>query len=502
MAAKWVYNIFDADWLWALHQKDDVYWQQNKHIVDHAWQRWKSGDGLEWLQIVARRIHPSDPLATEVLADITPFLHRNWKDETIQYQGWLLDVWAQALRIRLGRKEYSDAVALVAQHNGFSELQYSPYQTYPVKVYERVLQDALRWLVYVGEAEVARSVLSNAAKVPPTGFAHWKVLLATDWQSAVAANYSYSPEGEAFEGAHSVGLWYKMVNNVSMHELVRLSRDEQLAEEIRALLIRSALSRAILLGEPKSNIDDYAADAVVLNSGLAEALETAMEAEDIQAYTELFFFFPRLRPLPYLSYAYDGYLRYGSQQYNAEPRRIDIYNHNDNNWWCRVDQNRLGDAVFEAVEIRPNAYYRSRFSLFRGKLFKDSDALTQEINQYRDIQKKLIADHPYHSRVKRDETAALETIPSGPEYISQEAIKQAGGGLFGFWTRIDDTEKAAQQLHAAIRSTRYGCQRDGSHTIYSRKAYKILHEDYANTPWAHDTPYWFGCKHFRGGCPQ
>jgi hypothetical protein len=50
MQAKGAFNVIDNDWLWALHQPEVSYWQQNNRIVTHAWKRWQHGDGLEWLQ--------------------------------------------------------------------------------------------------------------------------------------------------------------------------------------------------------------------------------------------------------------------------------------------------------------------------------------------------------------------------------------------------------------------------------------------------------------------
>ena len=46
----------------------------------------------------------------------------------------------------------------------------------------------------------------------------------------------------------------------------------------------------------------------------------------------------------------------------------------------------------------------------------------------------------------------------------------------------------AADLKLAIRLTRYGCERNGSHAAYSRAAYERLHAFYADTVAAKATP--------------
>lgn len=48
-------------------------------------------------------------------------------------------------------------------------------------------------------------------------------------------------------------------------------------------------------------------------------------------------------------------------------------------------------------------------------------------------------------------------------------------------------------LHLAVRSTRYGCT-DNNTEKFSKQAFDILHKSYKNSPWAKQTPYWFGDK--------
>jgi hypothetical protein len=103
MQAKWAYNVFDKDWIWALHDQDNPYWGQNKNIVSHAWDKWSGGGGLEWLQIAVSRVHPEDPLSAEILEAAKPYFARNSSGETSEYKTWLHEVWKHSVRLRLAR---------------------------------------------------------------------------------------------------------------------------------------------------------------------------------------------------------------------------------------------------------------------------------------------------------------------------------------------------------------------------------------------------------------
>lgn len=48
-------------------------------------------------------------------------------------------------------------------------------------------------------------------------------------------------------------------------------------------------------------------------------------------------------------------------------------------------------------------------------------------------------------------------------------------------------------LHLAVRSTRYGC-RDENTGKFSKQAFDLLHRQYKTSPWAKQTPYWFGLQ--------
>jgi hypothetical protein len=59
------------------------------------------------------------------------------------------------------------------------------------------------------------------------------------------------------------------------------------------------------------------------------------------------------------------------------------------------------------------------------------------------------------------------------------------------WVRAHPNDpEAAEALHLAVRSTRFGC-RDGESTAWSHRAFSLLHRNYPESPWTKRTPYWF-----------
>ncbi len=485
MQAKWAYNIFDTDWLFALHIASNPYWEQNRNIVTHAWQRWKNGDGLEWLQIAARRAHPEDELAGNILKELEPYFNRAWKNETQEYRYWLLDMWEQAIRIHLGREEYKEALNLVEQHVDYSGLELemdSPYSSRN-DMGIAILQKSLRWLVYTGKVDEARAQLAAILKIYPDKFQHWRTLLATSWDEVVKINRNHNPN--SWENTNSPELWKKMVDAVSTQELYNLANSEETLPLERPLFARAAVTRAFLLGFDKDKFDTYAKLAAKLNPPVRQELLTAAASNDRYKFIEFLVRSPRFRPNPYLEYVVTNNSGNGVVE---DMSKIDTYNHNDNNWWCKVDEKNIEDGIFEAARIRP-----PDISWGLRKTLIDGVDIHKEIEPYIEKQKVLMEQHPYRSVMNKNELEQLEELKSGPEYLSRSIIARANIERWKFWNSENDNNQIASDLSNAIRTTRYGCASNGSHADYSHKAYKILHKRYGYTTWAKATPFWFGC---------
>lgn len=486
LQSHWALNIFEGDWLWALHGADAPYWAQNRHIVNHAWKRWQAGDGLEWLEIVISRVHPDDPIAEEALKAAEPYFTREWKTESGEYRLWLANLWEHTLRLHLGRKDYERARKLMSEHQDNLTLRPNgPYGDDPR--YTETLENILRWLVYTGEWNEARAMLPVILKQYPKGFTTWRTLLANDWNEAMASAYT-NGWGYGGEFASNSDLWQHMVNFLPAEKLFALAQDEKIDAKMRAELANAALARAMLL-ERHDKVKEYTALSAKLNPALRERILSEVEGLDRDGYVDLMLRVPRLRPVPFAML----------WQYSREelaPTAIDVFNHNDNNWWCRYDakalNRKLDDLAFVTLETN-RRNYETRW-VFRGvsDMIPDIEKSVQISEApYLKKQKEQLAKHPFQALVDQKELEALVATPSGPQYLSEAVIRREKWNRWMIWRSEAAKNKSASDLHHAVRTTRYGCEQNGSHAAYSQGAFKILHQNYGDTVWARATPYWF-----------
>ncbi len=112
-----------------------------------------------------------------------------------------------------------------------------------------------------------------------------------------------------------------------------------------------------------------------------------------------------------------------------------------------------------------------------------------EFISFLENQQKLLRAHPYQKLTDAHEIEMLEAKPSAPEYLSSY-INQWEKKAAAAQTEEERNRRAAN-LHRSVRTTRYGCNKDGTHASYSRESFKLLHTRYGDTPWAKATPYWF-----------
>jgi uncharacterized protein len=520
MQAKWAYNVFDYDWLWALHAKDNPYWAQNRNIVIHALKKWKSEKDGVWLQIAVRRVHPQDSMAEEILAAAEPFLDRPYKTETPEYRLWLFDLWANAVRIRLGRGDTDKVDALVSGHFDLSELDslpraknrsyYDKYHSYYGNGVKEVLDETLRWLVYTGQVGRARSFLDMVQKQFQNDFNQWRSLLATNLDEAISvATVSETP--------YRSRVWHEMLNLLPSSALYSIANDERVRQE-RAPIARTVFTRAVLLNYDNDLLDKYAELAGKLNPAIREQLLESVSGHNKDKYIGFLLKMPRFRPAVYLEDAENGNWPDEKPAIDA----IDVYNHNDNNWWCRFDDEMFEKRIFNAMKIVPSAnnllpFFRENRHRTFDEDEETKEALGDEVKPYLDNQRRLLAEHPYTKLIDRKEIEALKKIPSGPQYLCEAVIKRELESKPA--ANPEEQNERAENLHRAVRTTRYSCNRarydcnpvrhdckwvlykcdharcncnrDGSHAEYSRKAYSVLHKRYETTPWAKTTPYWF-----------
>lgn len=471
MQAKWAYNVFDSDWLWALHDSSNPYWAQNHNIVKHAWDRWESEQNGSWLQIAIKRVHPNDPLAEKIVEAANIFLIRGWTAETPEYREWLFDLWENSIRINLGSERFPQAFALISGHEDFSELlQYSHSKLRYTGSHGLSLEKSLRWLVYIGKVDEARLCLSLILKLYPHQFRQWRTLLATDASEAIVSAIKQDSYYDNSIGNSQI-IWQEMVNLLPMHVLYKFATNPEVDENYRPLLARVLLTRAILLGVGNSDVDRYAALAAKLNPSMREKILRSVSLHDADKYISFLLEMPRFRPVPFLEYARN------LEKNEGDAIAIDKYNHNDNNWWCRFDREQLENRIFHVALI----------NLAPSKVLRDKEI----IDPYFESQRVMLTNHPYRALIDYNEIEALEKVPSGPQYLSEKVNARERATFWRFLQSEEVRNERAADLHRAVRSTRYGCNRDGSHGVYSRESFSLLHRFYKDTSWAKATPYWF-----------
>jgi hypothetical protein len=151
---------------------------------------------------------------------------------------------------------------------------------------------------------------------------------------------------------------------------------------------------------------------------------------------------------------------------------LDQYNHNDNNWWCAWEQDRHTRELGNEIQ--------SGFGSFG---LEDPKAIN-------DRALKMLAPAMRGSFLFRNidgrELEKLSQVKCGPQLLSEKVIA---------WVRstgpLGSRDGQAEALARAVLSTRWGCNRQGSHTAYSRQAYDLLHTLFPDSAAAKRTRYWF-----------
>ena len=473
LQAQRIVNIFDIDWLWALHDQDNPYWEQNRNIVNHAWRRWQQDGYAEWLEVALSRVHPDDPLAKPILNEASFYLEKGWQGEPDTYHTWLMNLSKHAIRLLVAWSESNRAITIGKTISNRSQalgrqmdLSWSERDTFYFRN-----QEPLRWYVYHGRFDEARKwwdmLLPEFRNTPYEN--HWQTLLASDWDTVIATNQKKF--GSAFSASQ---VWKNMLHLLPTRTLHSLALDTRFLQKHREQLSRTVFTRAVLLESEHNNIKAYATLAANLNPAVRELILQATAHNKHDGYIDLLLQMPRFRPLPYLS---------GNESpssYKTELFSLDNAHPNDNNWWCRFDKDAQQQRVFQSFLVLPREMENWSDSFKNLSRYLFGNDISREVEPYIQKQREQWLQHPYQRMIDNAELDALANIPSAPQYLSESVIAR----------RHKSMEQAAS-LHRAVRTTRYGCHRDGSHAAYSYEAFRLLHKRYGNSVWAEATPYWF-----------
>ena len=161
---------------------------------------------------------------------------------------------------------------------------------------------------------------------------------------------------------------------------------------------------------------------------------------------------------------------------------LDLYDHNDMNWWCPLETDRQLGALRAQVDGTMGTSGLGSYSQEKLKDVLDP-ALAATVDNNRD---KLLMQHPVVRTVSWKEIRALAQMPSAPAKLTRAAI------AWGKASKGDDG--APEALALAVKATRHGCYWHGSHEAYSKPAQQLLRSKFKTTSWAAATPYWFSCQ--------
>ena len=160
-----------------------------------------------------------------------------------------------------------------------------------------------------------------------------------------------------------------------------------------------------------------------------------------------------------------------SSEATATLTGLDHYNHNDNNWWCAWDVVRH-DAALDGALANSFGLYDDRH-----------EAMDAHIRHRLSI---AIEGSFLFRNINPDELKDLSKVECAPQVLSERVIA---------WVRnsgvLASSAGQAEALADVVASTRWGCNRQGGHTAYSREAFTLLHARFSSTPEAKRTTYWF-----------
>lgn len=488
---------------------DDWIYADWQRLFRHAYDRWKAGDGLEWAAL-AYELYPAHPPSPVFLSQFG-FSGSAIGDLDAVYQ-------------ELGRKvgacsaSLSETAAFLAMSRPAAYRLSSGELEAHIDVLERIAEKTRSTLVLrlsyraLLDKHVEDGVPETAASLKAR-FGPPKVVRAsnTDQQRRLAHFFLAKTMDEVVEVYRDTPIdaaALKFLNILPYNAMAELAADARLLPEDRARLARAAFARAYALGQ-----EDRAWELLELVAATNQDLTLAIrfmgdiEGRRKRARALLLFVLrtPRLNT--------ELTERRRPHRFRPEPDsvfQIDRLHHSTRNWWCSLSSEvssleQAGKGLRVLLHGGPGAYY----SGMRGYRYPAADRnhyrkgwkgvgydfprITQEgFSMVQARAKEILREHPIAKAADPEELDALSRIPSAPEALSRGAIAWAQDRG---WFRGPD-QRAAEALHLAVRSTRYGCQMQGGHGDYSRRAFELLHRTFGDTVWARKTPYWFDACHF------
>ena len=357
-------------------------------------------------------------------------------------------------------------------------------KTFPFKdatPYVAARHDALQYLMTEGRIDEARRLRDETPAPPATA----QDIAAYPDASLLAILAEDEPHFAAALRSDAGSLTRPIVNSLSGKALEGLAEDPAAPPVLRAKAARVAWTRRYALSLPvDARLDQLMRD---LNSAMVKTWtsrpDRAVEPNDRAVLLDVL----RSPALNLIMVDADR----DSDPVDGEPdhpgqTRIDLMNHDDDNWWCAWESERHATALETLIRdsffAAPDVFGWVDFAYPTGLEQVDGEVAYDLRGK---LQAVLDASWAFRNQDPA-ELKALAAIPSAPRLLSERVLDWvANPGLFG---RRDGQ---AEALALAVRTTRYGCYSNGPHGAYSKAAWTELHKRFPETDWAKRTKYWF-----------
>ncbi|PZP39311.1 MAG: hypothetical protein DI585_04530 [Pseudomonas fluorescens] len=460
------------EWLYKTPQ--DPVWQQTTNLATHAFNQYQSGKGREWLLQAIDLARPEQSDFATILNTAQHALQNNLYTDT-----------NKNLQARLGKAVFQKQI-----ESKDLEAALQTYQLPQVRkvgmgdtYFSNIPLEMMNWYIHQGDLASARNLLTTVLPDPYNPKRKVKnnhVYIGDTPEGDLASNMVILAQTEAeldtallfIKDMPANNTVLPVLNLLPRHKIYNfvVSNSEKLSPTNKVYLLRLVATRAWLLNDAEL----LKQSAILLNknmSGVNASLLNAMDGDDIDRLKYVLEQ-PRMRPMA--AYKNDGWERLAS----ADSKELDTYNHNDNNWWCSykpdANQQALNNEWARVPDVLNGRYYRQ----------------AEVPTKFAAARQTAFAAHPITQLVDEQEQQQIAAIPQAPEYLTKRVLSTNNKKSFwGFWSSTD--KRLPEMLHLAVRTTRYGCNREGSHQSYSFDAFRALHKNYPESIWAQATPYWF-----------
>ncbi len=449
-------------------------------LLPHARERWQAT--LNPLWAVALVEHSGDLGDRDVVMPALRVL-RAWPGLplTARY-GYAWRLVAQAVRLSVIHGRVDEALAAPGWLTDGERAAGAP---------EAILGSGIEWFLDHGDPAAARAWALKAA--PVFGLAvpdRLKPALVLDLDEL----YHHPRLGlPRIHGAVELGNARTVFDLYPARRLIELSRRPEMAPDDRRALVGAAWVRAYALARWSDLwawLPDLSRAFPELDDGVQLIEDAWLERTRRHLATRLLLKTPGLVAMPSWARPPGGVPRLSvlGVERQADIRRFDTQNPSDGNWWCGVDPEA---AVADAVEafrrsLRDPEPLLSDHSEFRGRYVDEARRAALSAQAQR-----LIATVPLLKGADRDELSQLAAAGSATKRLAEDAVAWAAGtGWLG--RQLGWDALAPETLALAVRATRFGCRRPADNGPWSRAAWLALRQGYPASPWAAQTPYWFG----------